>query len=352
MINNSLLGAHKAIELSTKSCQEVKNQISQGQNPYQDWASISVGNQWKQHLSLTGSGTEDINDAKKDVDQNAGNAGVPWVQGNKGSDGKTTYAGGLNQPPVHVISDTVKAGYNAMLTRDLGSNDPAPNGGELGKEFHAPSDAVAWVINVVGDQTITTCNDPSCTAPQGGISGRGLMPWVTACGGSNQAYCADTVATNIGSLVSGQTPMTKDNLQAVSAGGLVISPQVITSIRSMEASQRGIVVAKLAQEVATQHVINRALMARTMLQTGSQVPVIASNKPALTIINQATQHIDKDLQAMAFESQVRKQMMSNTVSDVLNYSGAQQQNAAQLPAVAPKAPLMQNSALPVAGASK
>src|SRR6185312_14042540 len=52
MINNTLLGAHNKLDVSTKSCQVVKQEISQGKNPYQDWATIAVNNQWKKHLGL------------------------------------------------------------------------------------------------------------------------------------------------------------------------------------------------------------------------------------------------------------------------------------------------------------
>jgi integrating conjugative element protein (TIGR03755 family) len=347
LINNALLSAHNQLDISSKSCQTVKEEISKGQNPYQDWATISVGNQWKQHLSLTASGSEDINDAKKDVDAHSGDTGVQWVQGTKGNDG-SFYAGGLSQPPIHAVADTVRAGYNAMLGRsDLNSNDPAPQGGELSKQFPQPSDAVAWITNVVGDQTVTTCNageDPSCKSNQGGISGRGLLPWIT-CTDTSTAYCSTTIHNNLVNLISGQTPITKDNLETVSASGLVISPQVISSIRSMDPTQQGIVVNKLAQEVATQRVIDRALMSRSILQTGSQVPVIASNQPAQKIINQAIQHLDKDIQSLSFESQVRKQMMSDTLSQVLNYTNTQQESAMSIPKVAPAQPFIQNGAI-------
>ena len=346
LLNNMLLKAHNQIDVSTKSCEQVKNEISRGQNPYQDWGNIAVGDQWKKHLSLTATGNEDINDAKKDVDVNPGKSGVPWVTGSKDAPNSNSYhAGGLSQPPVHAIADTVRAGYNAMLMRDLNDNSAAPQGGDLAAQFPQPADAVNWITNVVGDQTITTCNDDSCKQAQGGISGRGLLPWITTCSDSNKTYCADNIRTNLSNLVTGRSSITKDNLEAVSASGLIISPQVIAAIRNMDNTQQGIIVNKLAQEVATQHVIDRALIARDILQTGSQIPVIASNKPAQTIINQAIQHLDKDIQSLAFESQVRRQMMSDTISNILGYQSDQQIAAMSVPKVTPAQPLMQNSAI-------
>jgi integrating conjugative element protein (TIGR03755 family) len=344
MINNALIKAHELISISTKSCQEVKNQIAQGKNPYQDWATISVGNSWKKHLSLTFSGSEDINDAKKDIDANAGNDGVPWINGNKSDSG--FLAGGLNQPPIHVVSDTVKAGYNAILMRDTNDSSPASVDGELAKQFPSPKDAQDWITNVVGDQVITTCNDKSCQKNQGGISGRGLLPWITNCNEDNKSYCADNIKKNINQLVSGQLVENKSNIELVSANGLVISPQVISAIKNMDATQQNIMTAKLSQEVATQKVVDRALIARNILQTGAQVPVIASNTPAQKMISHSIEILDKDIQSIAFESQIRKQMMSNTINNILNAQNLDQQKAVNVPAVIKNTDLIQNSALP------
>jgi integrating conjugative element protein (TIGR03755 family) len=343
MINNALISAHKAIAISTKSCEQTKAAIAQGKNPYHDWAAISVGDQWKQHLSLTASGQEDINDAKKDVDQNAGNHGVPWIQGSKTESGFS--AGGLNQPPIRVVADTVRAGYNAILMRGLNDSSPAPQGGELSQQFPTPQDAMNWITNVVGDQTVTTCNDSSCKSNQAGISGRGLLPWITTCSEENKAYCADNIRINLSNLVTEQTPITKENLEAVSASGIMISPQVIQAIRNMDNTQQGIIVSKLSQEVATQKVVEKALLARNILQTGSQVPVIASNTPAQKMIHQSLDSLDKDIQSLSFEAQVRKQMMSDTVAQVLHYQSHQQSDAISMAKVNSAEPLMENSAI-------
>lgn len=351
LINNTLLGAHKKIDASVKSCELVKSEISHGQNPYQDWGTLSVGNQWKKSLSLTATGTKDINDVKKDADLNAGNSGVPWVQGNQSPLGGTTlYAGGKNQPPIQVVSDTAIAGYNAMLNRTgtLNNNDPAPKNSELGNQFPTPIDAKNWITSVVGDQTITTCNaaqDATCKNNQVGTSGRGLLPWIT-CTDATNPDCASSIRTHLANLVTNTTPTTQENLKAVSASGLVISPDVLASIRAMNNTQQAIIITKVSQEVATQKVIDKALTARDLLQIGSQVPVIANNKPAQVIIFRAISNLDKDIQSIAFESRIRKQMMSNTLSEILQARGNQQVEAANLPKVITPQPLMEKSALP------
>ncbi len=333
MINNTLLGAHNKIDVSTKSCEVVKQEISEGKNPYKDWGTIAVDDQWKQHLSLTSQGLEDINDAKSDIDQHSGDDGVPWVQGTKTSNG--TFAGGKSQPAIHVVSDITKAGYNALLNRDLTSDAPAPKNTEntaLVNTFPTPQSAQAWITDVVGDQNVTTCTtDPSCQSDQGGTAGRGLLPWITNCDSGNQNFCAANIRQNLAKLVTEQSPMTNENLAAVSADGVMVSPQVIHAIQSMNGTQQGIVVNKLAQEVATQKVMDTALLARNLLQTGAQVPVVASNKPAQDVIAKSIHNLDTDIQFLSFESKIKKEMTSDTLNDILANQQSTQAAATSLP---------------------
>lgn len=345
LLNNSLINAHTLIDASVKSCQATKDQMAQGKNPYQDWATISVGDSWKQHLSLTATGAEDINEANQTITENAGNDGVVWVQGKMFNDG-SLHAAGKNQPPVHVMADTTKAGYNALLNRDLASDQPAPANSELATQFATPTEAVTWVTDVLGDQNITTCTDSSCKAGQGTIAGRGLLPWMTICTPQNNNDCVDTLNQRLQALVSRSASLSKDNLLAVSANDLVVSPAAIHAIQSMDISQQGIVTHKLAQEIALQRLMEKALMARDILQIGRQTPPIAVNRPAQFILQDKMTVLDNELRSLSFEAQVRKQMMSETLLNILNYSNRQQGQAFGIGQINNAQPLMENGAIP------
>jgi integrating conjugative element protein (TIGR03755 family) len=345
LLNNTLLSAHQQLAVSTKSCELIKDQISNGQNPYQDWGTISVNNQWKKHLSLVSSGNEDINHSKKEIDAHNGDDGVSWVQGK--SDAGGLHAGGKGQPPIHVIADTVKSGYNAMLNRDLQSEADAPettSNSTLKAIFPNPKSASTWVTSVLGDEVITTCNDDSCKKQQGSLVGRGLLPWVTSCQ-ANKDDCIDTIRENFGNLVTGNEAITKENLSKVSADGIAISPDIISSIRVMDITQQKIIINKLSQEVSMQRVIDKAFIARNILAMGAQVPVIAANHPAEVVIGQAITNLDNDIRSLAFESQVRKQTVSDTLSETLKFSNQQQQNAVNIAPVSSSNPLMENGAI-------
>jgi integrating conjugative element protein (TIGR03755 family) len=340
LLNNQLLSADHQLEVSTKSCAVVKEQINRGENPYQDWGKIAVNDQWKTQLSFAARGEADINQAKKTIDAHSGDEGVAWVNGSKESNG-SLHAGGKNQPPVYVIADTVKAGYNAMQNRTLQSDNASS--GELTAYFAWPRMAVDWITHVVGDQIITTCNDEACQKKQGSLVGHGLLPQLVACG-QDKDNCVATIRAHLGLLVTGNEAESYANLARISAGGIVISPEAIHSIRLMEPLQQAIIINKLAQEVAVQRVIDKALVARQILTTGAQVPVIAANHPAEVILQRAIENLDKDIRSLVFESQIRKQMMSDTLSQVLAYSNQQQHTQLQLAPIVGRQSLMEKGA--------
>jgi integrating conjugative element protein (TIGR03755 family) len=355
LLNNTLLSAHKQLDVSTKSCETVKDQIAKGQNPYQDWGTISVNDQWKKHLSFASSGNEDINHSKKEIDVHSGDDGVPWVQGKNDWD-SSFHAGGKSQPPIHVIADTVKSGYNTLLNRDLNSDMDAPDdssSSKLKEFFPNPKSASTWTTNIVGDQIITTCNDDNCKKQQGSLIGHGLLAEMTSCeldrnnknDKNNKNNCSDSIRDDLSNLVTGNLATTKENLTKVSADGIAISPEIISSIHRMDATQQKILINKLAQEIAMQRVIDKAFMAKTILTTGMQVPVIAANHPAEVIITRAITHLDNDIRALAFESQIRRQTTSDTLSEILKFSNQQEDDAMHTAPVSASAPLMENGAI-------
>ncbi len=340
-LNNAILSANKRIALSVKNCERAQADIRQGKNPYTDWATLSVGDDWQQHLSLTASGNEDLNDAEKSIDQHHGDHGVNWVQGSKNNQG-LLHAGGLNQPPIHVIADTMIAGFNAFLQRDLNDHAPAALDSEIANVFATPEDAANWVTFVVGDQSITTCNDAHCKNNQASSAGHGLAALLLQCEGKINHDCETTVRDQLAQLVTGTLPVTKDNLLAVSGNDLMITPEIISVLRHSNTTQQQLLITKLAEEVATQRVFEKALLARQLLRIGSQVPIILANLPAQKIIQHAIDQLTHAMHSINDEAMLRKQVMSQTFTHILNYQQTQQH---QLHNVEVSPTLMNDSAL-------
>jgi integrating conjugative element protein (TIGR03755 family) len=331
LLNGKILQADQKVAISTKDCGAVKDQIARGND------------QWQKKLSLTAEGQEDINNARKDIEAHSGDDGVTWVAGKSDSNGNLHAGGTGGQPPIHVIADTVKAGYNTLLNRNLQSDQPAPSS-ELANSFPTPQSAMDWVTSVIGDQLITTCNDNECKQKQGSVVGKGLLPWVTNCQNNND-NCVDTIKDHLSKLVTGNEAVNKENLERVSAEGIAMSPEAISAIAKMDTTQKTIIVNKLAQEISMQRVIDKAFLARNLLATGAQVPIIAGNKPAQVAINKGLNTFDNDIRSLTFESDVRKKMVSNTLSEVLDYSNQQQKNAMNVSPASSNQNLMDNGAM-------
>lgn len=329
-INGHVLNSHNDLDVSLKSCQAMRSDISQGKNPYHDWLTVSEGNDWKKQMSLGESDQVDINQAKSQVEQDNGSNGVPWVGGHD--------AGGENQPPIQVIGDTARAGYNSLLNRDAAdTSNPTQTdaNAHLVNTWANPTAASTWITSVIGDKTITTCNN--CI--KGSTPGGGLLP-------SNEAQVT-SINQRLQAILQNPSSMNQDTLGAVSAPGVVINREVIHSLQQLDPNDQAIMVNKLAQEVAMSKTLDQALLAKQMLLAGSRVPEIAANESAQKEIHSAVQELESDIQSLMFESQVRKQLVSSTVSALLDNDNQRNTQSLSNPASANKpVPLLQDSAVP------
>jgi len=329
MVNNALLGAREDLKLSTKSCQTMQSQISQGKNPYADWASLSMGNDWKYHMGTAGnhlsnsfgdSASGDINQVSAQVSRDNGDNGIPWVHGASiGRNG--VYAGGKGQPAINIIHDTSVAGYNVILQSGRTYDDesaPARTdaNAHLVDTWSSPKVAADWITDILGDEKITTyLGGDKQSAP-----GVGLLP-------ANQRL-TNQILVNLQKLVSGQTTITITTLQAVSAPGVMVNTAVIHALQQKEPVTQAILLNKLAQEVAASKLIDEALLARQILQEGSQIPAIYSNNAAQNSIQRCLTRLDQAINSLLFNVDVHKKLVSDTVSQVLETIHSEQQASA------------------------
>ncbi len=319
-LTNGLYGSRADLQVATRDCQQMQQMVGNGQDPYTHWMTMAVSGDWQDHMhganadaSDSGSDIEQVN---KTVAQDDGKEGVPWVNGSNKNG--TIYAGGSGQAPIQVIYDTVVAGYNVSLQDGRAYNDtsaPPSNGHaeHLTQTWATPVIAAKWVVNVVGDMTVTTYSG----GQKGATPGVGLIP-------SAQAL-ATSLTTKLQDLVTGQTQPTLDNLKAVSAPGVAINQAVIARLQQETPVNQSMLVTKLAQESASAQIIDEALLARELLQVGSQIPAIYSNQPAQATIKRANDRLTQAINDVMFNNQVRKQLLSNTISQLMSDSDAKQQ---------------------------
>jgi len=341
LITNAMAGARQTIAVSTKSCEVMQSQIANGENPYAHWGQISLGNRWQQAIGTAElSGDSDINQAQHAVSQDAGKSGVPWVNPNANVNHgsiPTRHAGGESQPPIHVIHDTAMSGYAVVVGDGTGSQRQyrlfGASPAELSRVFPTAKAAADWITNVVGDETITTYNGgQKSTKP-----GVGLYADIQT--------QTQQLLPKLQALVSGATPLTIDNLQAISPNGMALSPEIIRDIRKQPTVIQHIIVGKLAQNMAAMTVINKARLAIRLLQSGQRIPAIYSNKAAQHNIQQSITLLQQDVENILMFVNARQTLMSAMLSTVVQASHTLDAQNTAIPMPKPNAPIMKNGAI-------
>lgn len=325
MIQSGIFNGQKDFELSTKSCEMMAAQIDQGQNPYNNWLQASLGDNWKYHMSLANDDSpaaqtllsenlgssiqkQDVNQAKKEVSKDNGKRGVPWTHGPvlNGS----PHAGGKGQPEILLIQDAVIAGYNVLLDRDYDNKKPplkTKNNERIVSVFLSPAAAAQWTAKVAGDHLITTYSGGDKKSEPG----VGLL-------GETQTL-TNTIKKDLTSLVDGEKKITPDNLRKISSPRVMINQSVILTIRKqISPIMQMIIIQKLSQEVAAARIIDKANMARELLEIGSQVPSIYANKAAQKGIQSDVKRLKDDINNILFNQRVNKELVSSTVNTILN----------------------------------
>lgn len=295
LFQNNLLRAEEELALSTQSCQEMEAAIADGRNPYQEWVTLSKGDDWRAAMGSGG----DIVKIEEEIDQNAGNNGAQWLGGRRGGQG---------QEPIDVISDTVKAGYNITLDRSPNAGTPYAGGGDaplLARTWGTPQEAQEWATRVLGDKHIRTCQGcESETTP-----GVGLLPILEE---TNEQVREDLMQ-----LVSGASRPTRNNLRDVSAPGVGVSRGLIEALQELPESDRMVATGRLAQEVATARTMEQALMTRRMLLSGRKAPEIDAAGVAREDIRDGVDEITAEIDSLMLEVDARQSVVSNTASAIL-----------------------------------
>ncbi|GAB5500978.1 MAG: integrating conjugative element protein [Pseudohongiellaceae bacterium] len=311
LFQNALIKAEETLQLATKSCEQMETELAQGKNPYADLITLSKGNDWKVQMGVGGN---DAVTAKTTVESSNGDNGVPWIGGQ---------AGGSGQPVLEFTGDIVEAGYNINMNRAVTDASPVPAASwtRLSEIWASPADARDWTVDVVGENIVTTCD----TCRKDSIPGTGLLPKLY------QESAA--VTTDIQNLFSGATPLTLTNLDQIAAPGVAITRQVIEAIREMPTSEQSLIMGRLVSEISTARTVEKALFARRLLLSGRQVPEVYATEVAREHADTSISELDKEIENLLFETRVRKEVVSDTVTTLLERAAARRQSSLTVPEV-------------------
>jgi len=309
LFQNALLKAEETMKLATKSCEQMEAEIAQGKNPYADLITLSKGNDWKMQMGIGGN---DAVTAKKAVEASNGDNGIPWIDGQ---------AGGAGQPMLRFTGDLIQAGYNINMNRPINAVGPPAATTRLSEIWNTPADARSWVVDVVGENIVTTCD----TCRKDSVPGTGLLPKL------HQETAVVTV--DLQNLVSGAASPTLANLDKITAPGVAISRQVIEAIREMPATEQSLIIGRLVSEISTARTVEKALFARRLLLSGRQVPEVYATEVAREHADSSIVELDKEIENLLFETRVRKEVVSDTITVLLQRTAVRRQASRNTPLV-------------------
>lgn len=311
LFQNGLLRANESFSLATKSCERMQHEIANNINPYADWVTMSWGDSWRKSI---GAGQRNIHDAAN-IAENAHNSGIVWIGGVR--------RGGRDQQPIRVLSEVGGAGLNILSQRPPQTRTNLPVNAPLRNTFRGPADLGKWITDVLGDVEISICD--GCRS--GEQPGKGLIPYIE--------MEAEQIALAFEDVLRGVVQPTRQNLDALSAPGIAITVQVIDAVRQLDAAERGIVVDKIAQDIARARVIEEALLVRRFLLTGVKEGNVAGVEMAKEEVEQALAELDDEIRLLQFEHNTKKELVSDSIVQLLMHHKATNEASINVPALPP-----------------
>ena len=115
-----------------------------------------------------------------------------------------------------------------------------------------------------------------------------------------------------------QLPLNDANLRTITASNVLITDEIITAIQRMPREQQILTISKLGEEIAIQNLLDEALMLRRLLQAGLQIQEVQNIKAIQDMVHYALKKLDSDIHSLAFEHEVRKEMMTKTLELIMD----------------------------------
>lgn len=308
-MTKGLADAKESFQVAVKNCRDYQRDIEQGNNPVDGWLKVARKSEWAS-ASASGKNPSTVQD---EIDTKAADNGVPWINGEM--------RGGVGDPPIEVIGDTIITGYDHVTqgsTSDNSSGSTTDTSGgssgstgvnyqprTIGTVFSTAQEAEEWTTAVVGERVVRTCTN--CTKVEVRV-GQGLR--------LQHVEEKALVIESLNNLVYSNNTPSGEELMSLSAPGmgLLITDEVVRALRSEREIEKQILISRLATEIALARLMEKALLSRDLLGAGLQEPNIAANEVARTEIGNAKQRLTDEIDNILFEQQVRKEVFSQTAA--------------------------------------
>ncbi|GLO64077.1 integrating conjugative element protein [Vibrio sp. MACH09] len=230
--------------------------------------------------------------AKDKVMDDMGDSGITWIAGKS--------YGGRNQPPINPSKDAAEVGFD-MLTEDQEKEQKLG----LYQYWDSSEQMSEWLTSVIGTRAIQTGMDKSKTTSTAGV---GLSRHVTQGSLQLEKELTEAIKTN-----TETKHYPQKLLEALSEGKVDNN-----------------VIARIASELSLSHNIEKALYARRALLTGKYEVNLAQHNLAQKDIDNAVTLLEKEINLLRFEAEVRQTIGSRTALSVVeNYQYQRSQTVPQ-----------------------
>lgn len=322
------------------TCQEFQTEMVGDDDETAGWTKTVKANAWRNNADSD----QDPEEVSREVSRADGSDGINWIGG--------ITAGGDGQPPIRVVADAVKAGYNIQMSRDvldssvvtMTAEDAARN--HIARFWRTPEEAAKWVTEVVGEVRPDINDDPNGVA-LGPVPDTSSSDGDSGDGGEDVEITSSFLSDDQNSPALGlmakvskeeapiremiteylSTGVMPDNDALVAVSGTsssaVITPELLRALRA--SPMRAVLGGQLARDIAIANVAQMALSARHVLAAGLSEPSISKYEPARQQIQRRMDLLDAEIQMLLTEKEVTKMLVSDTAVSLLkNYHGRRQ----------------------------
>lgn len=304
ILSNGMYQAKLDFDSLKTSCEAMSNQL----------ADYAMDTKWVKAAGLENykkitAEEPDAKKAKKKMEEEQGKNGISWIGGEK--------RGGMGQKAIDVLQDVVGAGFNMSVGRGVtqkGSVPTAQCDGRLCSEWQSPEDAAEYARRILGDKTLTTCE--TCGTPTKSQAGTGLAPEIEQRTIEKMKKLED---------VLNEKNITAQQLNELSTSTVAVTRGLIESLR--ESPDVAILGARLAQELAISHELEKALVLRRIILVGMKEPNVASNTGAQEELEKSLKMLDREIEQVKLEMDLQHAISNNTAVAILNNRVSEQQRA-------------------------
>lgn len=283
--------------LQVKQCEDVINDAIEGRNPIPDFVQVARREEWQKGSEKGRTPHQIIEGLPK-----AGNDGIPWIAGKR--------AGGRGQLQLQPVRQTISAGWCYTAGEKMDCESSAAEN-EFTAAWETPKQARAWIATVVGDVGLWIYDGaPAPTV----IPGLGLVPRVRARTEAIQKVLGAALAKE-------PDEVTGEEIEALSSTNNPMTKDVLRLLRADPG--RDWLAERLANEIATRQVLDRAFLARRLLMVGSQEAHLAADEGTLKLFESKTKRLDSEIQHLLTEAAAQGAVATNVGLMILERGGVE-----------------------------